>query len=57
MDLRLLPMLCVVMGLSLIDRVNISSAYIVGMRDDLDLAVGTVSGLYIVSVSLNMICG
>jgi nitrate/nitrite transporter NarK len=34
-------MLCVVFGLSLLDRSNISAAYIAGMRKDLQLAVGS----------------
>jgi len=33
-------MLCVVFGLSLLDRTNISAAYIAGMSTDLELAVG-----------------
>jgi hypothetical protein len=33
-------MLCVVFGLSLLDRTNISAAYIAGMAEDLELAVG-----------------
>jgi len=36
-DWRLLPMLCIVLGLSLIDRTNISSAYVIGMGDDLQM--------------------
>lgn len=34
-------MLCLVFGLSLLDRVNISSAYIAGMAKDLELGVGS----------------
>lgn len=33
-------MLCVVFGLSLLDRTNISAAYIAGMSADLELTVG-----------------
>jgi hypothetical protein len=33
-------MLCVVFGLSLLDRTNISAAYIAGMAVDLELTVG-----------------
>jgi hypothetical protein len=33
-------MLCVVFGLSLLDRTNISSAYIAGLAVDLELTVG-----------------
>jgi hypothetical protein len=33
-------MLCVVFGLSLLDRANISAAYIGGMGEDLELAIG-----------------
>ena len=39
-DFRVFPMLCIVFGLSLLDRTNISAAYIVGLAADLDLAVG-----------------
>lgn len=39
-DWHLLPMLCVVFGLSLLDRSNISAAYIAGMAKDLELTVG-----------------
>lgn len=31
---------CIVFGLSLLDRTNISAAYIAGLAQDLDLAVG-----------------
>ncbi|KAK5081065.1 hypothetical protein LTR70_009327 [Exophiala xenobiotica] len=40
-DLRVFPMLCVVFGLSLLDRTNISAAYIAGLAVDLELAVGS----------------
>ena len=40
-DLRVFPMLCVVFGLSLLDRTNISAAYIAGLAKDLELAVGS----------------
>jgi hypothetical protein len=33
-------MLCIVSGLSLLDRTNISAAYIAGLAVDLELAVG-----------------
>jgi hypothetical protein len=36
-------MLCLVFGLSLLDRTNISSAYIAGMSKDLSLAVGKIT--------------
>ncbi|PPJ59811.1 hypothetical protein CBER1_04326 [Cercospora berteroae] len=36
-DFRLFPMLCVVFGLSLLDRANISAAFIAGMNIDLEL--------------------
>ncbi|KAM3422324.1 hypothetical protein BST61_g2683 [Cercospora zeina] len=36
-DFRLFPMLCVVFGLSLLDRANISAAFIAGMDEDLEL--------------------
>lgn len=39
-DWRILPYLSVVFGLSLLDRSNISAAYIAGMGESLDLAVG-----------------
>jgi MFS family permease len=34
-------MLCIVFGLSLLDRTNISSAYIAGLAEDLELSVGS----------------
>lgn len=40
-DLHVFPMLCIVFGLSLLDRANISTAYIAGMGQSLDLAVGS----------------
>ncbi|KIX10367.1 uncharacterized protein Z518_01449 [Rhinocladiella mackenziei CBS 650.93] len=40
LDWRVFPMLCIVFGLSLLDRTNISAAYIAGMAEDLELAVG-----------------
>ena len=40
LDWRVFPMLCVVFGLSLLDRTNISAAYIAGMSTDLELTVG-----------------
>ncbi|KAF2010179.1 retrograde regulation protein 2 [Aaosphaeria arxii CBS 175.79] len=40
-DLRVFPMLCFIFGLSLLDRTNISSAYIAGLAKDLQLAVGS----------------
>lgn len=36
-DWRVFPMLCVVFGLSLLDRSNISAAYIAGLAKDLSL--------------------
>ena len=36
-DWRVFPMLCIVFGLSLLDRTNISSAYIAGLAQDLRL--------------------
>ncbi|CAH0043361.1 unnamed protein product [Clonostachys solani] len=39
-DLRVFPMLCVIFGLSLLDRTNISLAYIAGLSKDLQLQIG-----------------
>ncbi|RVX70150.1 hypothetical protein B0A52_05483 [Exophiala mesophila] len=39
-DLRVFPMLCTVFGISLIDRTNVSAAYIAGMDTDIALNVG-----------------
>lgn len=39
-DWRVFPMLCTVFGLSLLDRTNISSAYIAGLALDLRLDIG-----------------
>lgn len=39
-DLRVFPMLCIIFGLSLLDRANMPFAYIAGMEDDLQLGVG-----------------
>ncbi|KAK4495208.1 hypothetical protein PRZ48_013537 [Zasmidium cellare] len=36
-DFRVFPMLCIVFGLSLLDRTNISAAFIAGMSTDLEL--------------------
>lgn len=36
-DRRVFPMLCLVFGLSLLDRTNISAAYIAGLAQDLRL--------------------
>lgn len=36
-DWRVFPMLCLVFGLSLLDRTNISAAYIAGLAQDLRL--------------------
>ncbi|KAK4608970.1 MFS transporter prlL [Fulvia fulva] len=36
-DFRVFPMLCIVFGLSLLDRSNISAAFIAGMSTDLEL--------------------
>jgi hypothetical protein len=38
-DVRVFPMLCFVFGLSLLDRTNISSAYIAGLSVDLRLGI------------------
>lgn len=38
-DWRVFPMLCFVFGLSLLDRTNISAAYIAGLAVDLKLAI------------------
>lgn len=35
-----MPMLCLVFGASLLDRSNISSAYVAGMAKDLELTIG-----------------
>ena len=39
-DGRVFPMLCFVFGLSLLDRTNISAAYIAGLAEDLRLDIG-----------------
>lgn len=39
-DFRVFPMLCLVFALSLLDRTNISSAYIAGLAEDLRLDIG-----------------
>ncbi|KAF2160172.1 hypothetical protein M409DRAFT_70679 [Zasmidium cellare ATCC 36951] len=39
-DLRVFPMLCIIFGLSLLDRANMPFAYIAGMEEDLQLGVG-----------------
>lgn len=41
MDLRLLPILGIMYSISLIDRLNLGLAYVAGMREDLELDVGT----------------
>jgi len=41
LDLRVFPMLCTVFGLSLLDRTNISTAYIAGLAEDLGLNIGS----------------
>ncbi|KAL4748750.1 hypothetical protein BDW72DRAFT_205360 [Aspergillus terricola var. indicus] len=40
-DLRLLPMLCVMYMITFLDRVNIGNAAVLGMREDLDMVEGT----------------
>ncbi|KAF2018172.1 MFS general substrate transporter [Aaosphaeria arxii CBS 175.79] len=40
-DFRVFPMLCFVFGLSLLDRTNISAAYIAGLAEDLRLDIGS----------------
>ena len=40
-DLHIFPMLCIVFALSLLDRTNISSAYIAGLEEDLGLDIGS----------------
>lgn len=40
LDWRVFPMLCIVFGLSLLDRTNISSAYIAGLSTDVGLTQG-----------------
>ncbi|KAK5091318.1 hypothetical protein LTS08_005084 [Lithohypha guttulata] len=40
-DFRVFPMLCIVFGLSLLDRTNISAAYIAGLATDLQLQIGS----------------
>jgi hypothetical protein len=42
-DLHVFPMLCVVFGMSLLDRTNISAAYIAGAGADLGLTQGYIS--------------
>lgn len=39
-DFHVFPMLCVVFGLALLDRTNISAGYIAGLDKDIGLAVG-----------------
>ncbi|KAH0827717.1 pantothenate transporter [Fonsecaea pedrosoi] len=39
-DLRILPYLSVIFGLSLLDLINVSAAYIAGMSTDIELSVG-----------------
>ncbi|UDD63698.1 hypothetical protein AFCA_010959 [Aspergillus flavus] len=39
-DWRVFPMLCTIFGLSLLDRTNISSAYIAGLGTDIQLSQG-----------------
>jgi hypothetical protein len=41
-DLKIFPMLCLVFGMSLLDRTNISAAYIAGAGEDLGLTFGYV---------------
>ncbi|KAJ9603253.1 hypothetical protein H2200_012031 [Cladophialophora chaetospira] len=45
-DWRVFPMLSIVFGLSLLDRTNISAAYIAGMAVDLQLTVGARYALF-----------
>ncbi|KAL4974649.1 major facilitator superfamily domain-containing protein [Aspergillus desertorum] len=40
-DVRLLPMLCLMYMVTFLDRVNIGNAAVFGMRDDLDIVKGT----------------
>ncbi|RVX74793.1 hypothetical protein B0A52_01070 [Exophiala mesophila] len=39
-DNHVFPMLCIIFGFSLLDRTNISAAYIAGMSEDLELTIG-----------------
>ncbi|KIV96769.1 hypothetical protein PV10_00590 [Exophiala mesophila] len=39
-DNHVFPMLCIIFGFSLLDRTNISAAYIAGMSEDLELHIG-----------------
>ena len=39
-DLRLIPMLGIIYGISVIDRVNIGQAQVAGMREELGLTIG-----------------
>jgi hypothetical protein len=41
-DLRVFPMLFTLFGVSVLDRTNISAAYIAGMNEDIALAEGYV---------------
>lgn len=41
-DNHVFPMLCIIFGFSLLDRTNISAAYIAGMSEDLELTIGYV---------------
>ncbi|KAL3474744.1 major facilitator superfamily domain-containing protein [Aspergillus californicus] len=43
-DWRVFPMLCIVFGLSLLDRTNISAAYIAGLGVDINLSQGLFPG-------------
>lgn len=45
-DWRVFPMLCIVFGLSLLDRTNISSAYIAGLETDLKLNIDNRYSVY-----------
>ncbi|KEF61028.1 uncharacterized protein A1O9_02592 [Exophiala aquamarina CBS 119918] len=45
-DLSVFPMLCTIFAFSLLDRTNISAAYIAGLAQDLALNVGCVQGCH-----------
>ncbi len=41
LDFRIIPMMSIVFALSLLDRANVSAAYISGMNKDLEMTQGT----------------
>lgn len=53
-DRRIFPMLSIVFGLSLVDRTNISAAYVAGLGQDLHLNIGVRYNLSLVIFCLGM---